>query len=171
MSFNWKKWSAQTKTRRARASAPRFRPRLPDLAARLPPALPIVNDPPDHPDTLAARQALGVNLRDRRRLGAAAYHLRPVLDARERALGADHPDTQACRLELVIVRLPQRKSAGAEPLLLEAYAGLRRWEADRADLVSPASLALERLVQLYEGWGKKDKAIEWRLIVDGQKRP
>lgn len=52
----------------------------------------------------------------------------------------------------------------AEPLLLRGYHGLKSHEseitkADRAQL----SVALERLVQLYDAWGKPDVAAKWRI--------
>src|SRR5206468_2639087 len=78
----------------------------------------------DHPDTLAARQAFAVALRAQNRTSGAAYHLKAVLDARKRLLGADHPDTQATRLELGATRLQQKRYAEATPLLLQAVAGM-----------------------------------------------
>jgi hypothetical protein len=53
--------------------------------------------------------------------------------------------------------------AEAEPLLVSGYQGMVErlaaipWE-DRVALTQ----AGERLVQLYDGWGKPDKAAEWR---------
>ena len=125
----------------------------------------------DHPDTLAARQAFAVVLRTQNRSSAAAYHLKAVLDARQRLSGADHPDTQASRLELGATRLQQKRYAEAEPLLLEAYAGLKQHETNVPESTSRATEALERLVQLYDGWGKKDKATEWRQKLDEQTKP
>jgi hypothetical protein len=121
----------------------------------------------DHPDTLAARQAFAAALRAQNRTTGAAYHLKAVLDARQRLLGADHPDTQASRLELGATRLQQKRYAEAEPILLEAYAGLKQHETKIPDRVTEA---LERLVQLYDGWDKKDKATEWRQKLDEQKK-
>src|SRR5262249_28470029 len=63
----------------------------------------------EHPDTLAARQAFAVVLRGQNRTSAAAYHLKAVLDARERLMGADQFDTQTCRLELGTARLRQKR--------------------------------------------------------------
>jgi eukaryotic-like serine/threonine-protein kinase len=59
--------------------------------------------------------------------------------------------------------LGQKKYAEAEPLLLVGYEGMKQREAnipqeDKARLAE----SLERLAQLYDGWGKKDKADEWR---------
>jgi tetratricopeptide (TPR) repeat protein len=62
--------------------------------------------------------------------------------------------------------LRQGKRADAEPLLLAGYRGMKEHEAgipaaQRRRLVD----ALERLVQLYDGWGKKEKADEWRKLA------
>src|SRR5204863_655150 len=122
-------------------------------------------------DTLAARQAFAVALRGRKRTSAAAYHLKAVLDARQRLFGADHPDTQASRLELGTTRLQQKRYAEAEPLLLETYAGLKQNETKVPEAGSRATEALQRLVQLYDGWGKKDQAMEWRQKLDERKKP
>ncbi|HLN26971.1 MAG TPA: tetratricopeptide repeat protein, partial [Gemmataceae bacterium] len=59
--------------------------------------------------------------------------------------------------------LANDKYAEAEALLLQGYAGMKRREVK----IPPEGKvrlteALERLVQLYEAWGKKDKAAEWR---------
>jgi tetratricopeptide (TPR) repeat protein len=70
----------------------------------------------DHPDTLAARQAFAVALRDQKRLSAAAYHIKAVLYARQRLFGPDHPDTSASRVELGATRLQQKRYADAVKL-------------------------------------------------------
>ena len=59
--------------------------------------------------------------------------------------------------------LGQKKYAEAEPLLLAGYEGMKR----REEKIPPnrkvrLTEAIERLVQLYEATGKKDKADEWR---------
>ena len=60
--------------------------------------------------------------------------------------------------------LGQKKYSEAEPLLLGGYQGM-----DTRKKTIPASVrkqrlseALERIVRLYDEWGKKDKAGEWR---------
>jgi hypothetical protein len=83
-------------------------------------------------------------------------------------MGADHADTQATRLELGVTRLQQKKYAEAEPLLLEAYAGLKQHDTNESR--TRTIEALERLVQLYDGWGKKDQATEWRQRLDDLKK-
>jgi tetratricopeptide (TPR) repeat protein len=123
----------------------------------------------DHPDTLAARQAFALVLRGQNRSGAAAYHLKAVLNARERLLGADQLDTQTCRLELGATRLRQQRYAEAEPLLLTAFAGLKLHESTMPAAKGRVTEALERIVQLYDGWNKKEQATEWRQKLDEHK--
>jgi len=125
----------------------------------------------EDPDTLAARQALAVALRGQRRNEAAAYHLQAVLEARQRLLGDEHPDTLASRLELGATRLQQKRYAEAEPLLLAAYAGLKQHETKEPQAKSLATEALQRLVELYDGWDKKDQATEWRQPLDQNPKP
>jgi eukaryotic-like serine/threonine-protein kinase len=59
--------------------------------------------------------------------------------------------------------LDQKKYADAEPLLLSGYEGLKQHEAKIPSQEKiHRTKALERLVQLYEAWGKNDKAAKWR---------
>jgi len=124
----------------------------------------------EHPDTLAARQAFAVVLRQQSRSRAAAYHLKAVLEARQRLFHGDSPEAQTCRLELGIIRLEQRKYDEAEPLLLEAYSGLKQHEGATPEFKRSTTEAVQRLVQLYNRWDKKDKADEWRKKLDEQKQ-
>jgi tetratricopeptide (TPR) repeat protein/predicted Ser/Thr protein kinase len=63
--------------------------------------------------------------------------------------------------------LGQQKYADAEPLLLQGYEGMKQREAK---IPPPGKVrlteALERLVQLYEATGQKDKAEEWRKKLE-----
>jgi eukaryotic-like serine/threonine-protein kinase len=124
----------------------------------------------DHPDTLAARQALAVVLRTKYRTSAAAYHLKAVLDARQGLPSAEHADNQVCRVELGTIRVQQKKYAEAEPLLLEAYAGLKQLEGTAPETKGHLVATMQRLVQLYDGWDKKDMATEWRQKLEEQKK-
>jgi tetratricopeptide (TPR) repeat protein len=60
--------------------------------------------------------------------------------------------------------LGQKKYAEAEPLLVQAHEGLRQRRADPASEPATSFLneTVERLVQLYEAWGKPDQAALWR---------
>ena len=67
--------------------------------------------------------------------------------------------------------LAQKKYAEAEPFLLEGYQGMRQREAQApTGAQGRLSEALERLVQLYEAWGHKDKAEQWRQKLNAMKR-
>ncbi len=59
--------------------------------------------------------------------------------------------------------LGQKKYADAEPLLLAGCEGLKQCEAKIPALSRDRlTMALERLVQLYEATGQKDQATKWR---------
>jgi tetratricopeptide (TPR) repeat protein len=59
--------------------------------------------------------------------------------------------------------LAQKKFAEAEPQLVSGYEGLKRHqESIPAQEKSHLTQALERLVRLYEAWGKPDEAAKWR---------
>ena len=59
--------------------------------------------------------------------------------------------------------LDQNKFAEAEPLLLSGYEGMKQREDTIPSQDKPRlTKALERLVKLYEAWGKTDKAMKWR---------
>ncbi|HKI19703.1 MAG TPA: tetratricopeptide repeat protein, partial [Isosphaeraceae bacterium] len=57
----------------------------------------------------------------------------------------------------------QKKYAEAEPFLLQGYEGLKvRAAKIPPKLQKRVPEAVERIVKLYEAWGKKDLADEWR---------
>jgi tetratricopeptide (TPR) repeat protein len=64
----------------------------------------------------------------------------------------------------------QQKNAEAEPMLLEGYEGMKALEKTmppngKARLAD----ALERIVKLYDGWGKPEQAATWRKRLDQAK--
>ena len=61
----------------------------------------------------------------------------------------------------------QDKYADAEPLLLAGYSQMRDAADSIPDELREARLreALERIVKLYESWGKPDKAAEYRASL------
>ena len=66
----------------------------------------------------------------------------------------------------------QQKYADAEPLLLAGYEGMKQREAT----IPPQGKvrvreAVERLVNLYDAWGKKDEADKWRKVLEESKPP
>ena len=67
-------------------------------------------------------------------------------------------------------RLAQKRYAEAESLLLDAFAGLKQHENTIPEATGRLAEALQRLVQLYDGWEKKEKADEWRRKLDEKKK-
>jgi len=67
----------------------------------------------------------------------------------------------------------QGKYADAEPLLLQGYDGLVQQQASMPPyLNAPRRIteSLERLVQLYDAWGKPTQAAEWKQKLAAFKR-
>src|SRR5262249_6556941 len=64
----------------------------------------------------------------------------------------------------------QQKRDEAEPLLVQGYEGMKQ-RAAKIPLGGRPRLAeaLERLVQLYDAWGKPDKATRWRRELESEK--
>ncbi len=63
--------------------------------------------------------------------------------------------------------MDQKKYADAEPLLLSGYEGMKPREKAIPSQDKPhLTKALERLVTLYEAWGKVDKAMKWRKELE-----
>jgi eukaryotic-like serine/threonine-protein kinase len=73
--------------------------------------------------------------------------------------------------------LGEAKYADAEPLLVQGYQGMKKSEKEPGQGHHGSATgerlaeALERLVQLYDAWGMKDKADEWRKEWDEAKSP
>jgi tetratricopeptide (TPR) repeat protein len=93
------------------------------------------------------------------RFEEAADVLRTSLVTRQKTLPEGHlliADTMS-RLGGAVAG--QGKLAEAEPMLLEGYAMMRE---NRRATASDKREAIERIVQLYESWGKAAQAAEWR---------
>jgi serine/threonine protein kinase len=63
--------------------------------------------------------------------------------------------------------LARKKYTEAEPLLVQGYANLKQHEVEIAKTYRTE--ALERLVQLYDAWGKPDEAAKWRKELEETK--
>jgi tetratricopeptide (TPR) repeat protein len=117
---------------------------------------------PAHPRTAAAMAALGSNLIRRSRWAEAEAILREGLAIRQEAQ-ADDWNTFDTRSLLGESLLGQKKLAEAEPLLLAGYEGLKAREARIPPAGRPRlAEAAERLIRLYEAWGKQDQAAAWK---------
>jgi tetratricopeptide (TPR) repeat protein len=117
---------------------------------------------PDHRDTLVTMENLVNGYLKQKQYGSAESLLREILAIQEKKQPKpwQYFDTES---KLGGSLASQKKFADAEPFLLSGYDGLKERERD----IPPKRRmrireALERLVQLYDGWGKKDKANEWR---------
>jgi tetratricopeptide (TPR) repeat protein len=81
--------------------------------------------------------------------------------------GAGHWVTANTRIVLGVSLTKQQKFADAELLLLQGYQGLTQAKGTPPERLQQA---LERLVQLYDAWDRKDKAEEWRKKLEAAKK-
>jgi serine/threonine protein kinase/tetratricopeptide (TPR) repeat protein len=118
--------------------------------------------PADDPALAATLSVLGLSLLHAHQPAEAEPLLRECL-AVSRKKQADLWMTFHAQSLLGGSLLGQKKYAEAEPLLLEGYEGMKQ-RADKIPVGAKPHLAeaLERLVQLYEAWGKPDEAAKWR---------
>jgi tetratricopeptide (TPR) repeat protein len=121
---------------------------------------------PDHPVTVSVRNmhdgALGRMKLQQKAYAEAEPLLRQYLSFRKQM----HPnDWSRFHSESLLGEslLGQKKYAEAEPNLIKGYEGMKQREAKiPAPLKHHLTEAGERVVRLYEAWGKPDKAAEWR---------
>ncbi len=113
-----------------------------------------------------ALAGLGQNLLLQQKLAEAESSLRSALAIQQ----SQQPEavlTYQTRFLLGTVLLRQKKYADAEPLLRQGYEGLKKLAPQLVGLdQGQVSEALERLVQLYESWGKPVEAARWRREVE-----
>ncbi len=114
-----------------------------------------------HPDTLDNLATLGEVLSNAGRPDAAEPLLRECLTGREKKLSRHHWRIGHARSLLGGSLSRQTKFTEAEPLVLAGYEGLAKGAP-----VKQIANALDRVVELYEKWGKPDQAEAWR-----KKRP
>ncbi len=116
------------------------------------------HDPPRLAGLLAH---LSVDLLKHRQYSEAEVYLRECLAILENK-DPDARETFNAKSRLGGALLGQQKYADAEPMLLEGYQGMKARATSRTTAGSPfgqrLTEALERLVQLYDGWGKLDEA-------------
>jgi serine/threonine protein kinase/Tfp pilus assembly protein PilF len=156
---------AYVKTGRAAQAAALVKDLLADARANLP------TDSPQRAEQLAR---LGLAFLQASAFAEAETLLRESLAIREKKQ-ADNWNIFFTQSMLGGALRGQKKYADAEPLLLKGYHGMKR-HADRGEKPagSPSTEllteALKRLVQLYDDWGKKDKADEWRKELEVQRK-
>jgi len=116
----------------------------------------------DHPRVAGTLASLTHVMVEADKFTEAEPLARDCVAIRERKL-PDHWSTFNAQSLLGGCLLGQEKYEEAEPLLLSSYEGMRQ----RKDTIPAAGKtrlneALERLVQLYEAWGKPEQAAEWK---------
>jgi tetratricopeptide (TPR) repeat protein len=139
-------------------------------AGRLTDALPLFEDTlktyrdkygTAHPITLSVTNELTSAYLDAKRWPEAEAIARQCLGFREARPG--HWRRSQTMSQLGAALAGQEKYTEAEPLLLRGYEGL---EAHEAEIPAPhktkLSEARARVAELYESWGKSEKAAEWR---------
>jgi eukaryotic-like serine/threonine-protein kinase len=118
--------------------------------------------PADSPVLAADLVALGSNLLEQKDWAEAEQVLREALKIDD-AKRPDDWSTFEARSLLGASLMGEQKYAEAEPLIIGGYEGL---SARAAKLPTKSKMRLseaaERVVRLYEAWGKKEKANEWR---------
>ena len=92
-------------------------------------------------------------------LQAAEDAARRGLEALSRALPAGNAQLALGESVLGAVLSERGRYAEAEPLLVESYLRLQR---ERGHAPRPTRTALERVVRLYESWGREDRARSFR---------
>jgi eukaryotic-like serine/threonine-protein kinase len=108
----------------------------------------------------ATLAAVSRNLIEKGLFPEAETILVECLGIRRSFLSEDHWLTAEVRCLLGGALAAQKRYYEAEPLLLSVYSGLSS-ESSKAAL-SVRRETLERIIALYEAWGMKEKAAEWR---------
>jgi hypothetical protein len=116
----------------------------------------------DDPRTAGILAVRGLSLVRRGQWTEAEAILRECLAIREK-VQPDEWTTFNTRSQLGGSLLGQKKYTEAEPLIVAGYEGMKARQARIPPPGKPRLTdAAERVVRLYEEWGKKEKAAEWR---------
>lgn len=123
--------------------------------------------PDPSPQLELAIGQMGKALLDAKLYPEAEPLLREAFSLNEKRRPASH-DTHYLRLLHGAALSGQRRFADAEALMLAGYKGMRQSEAKIRTQIRAerSSDALERLVELYNAWGKADEAAKWRAELD-----
>jgi tetratricopeptide (TPR) repeat protein len=114
------------------------------------------------PETAGIMAVRGLSLIQQGKWAEAEPVLRECLAIREK-VQPDEWSTFNTRSLLGGSLLGQKRYAEAEPLIVSGYEGMKAREARIPPPGMPRlAEGAERVIRLYEEWGKKDKAAEWR---------
>jgi hypothetical protein len=120
---------------------------------------------PEHPETMASAADLALAYLSQGKFAGSEPLAREAIDFNRKR---QPDDWQGFRAETLLGAslAGQKKYAEAEPLLLEGYQGMlaRKDQMKVADKYH-LDRAREWIVQLYQAWGKPEKAAEWRQQV------
>jgi hypothetical protein len=125
-------------------------------------------DPPGSDDIANQLGRLGANLIHQHKWQEAELLLNECLTIREKR-SSDHWTRFQAMSRLGGAILGQRRFAEAEPLIVPAYEALQARAAtlsgnDKYEVY----WAAERVLRLYEGWGKPQVASDWRKKMDAE---
>jgi tetratricopeptide (TPR) repeat protein len=119
----------------------------------------------DHPETIRISGALASVLRDNGDCRAALPLFEETISRGVALLGPDHLDVAGDRSAIgpCLTRLGRYREA--EEQLLAAHA---RLQAARGPQNWQTKLSIRRLAELYEAWGKPDKAKPYRVLLQSK---
>jgi tetratricopeptide (TPR) repeat protein len=121
-----------------------------------------------HPDSLRTLLSLGHVQLLRQKYTEAAAALRETLTRYEKAL-PESWERYNCQSLLGAALAGQKKFTEAESLLLSGFGGMVERQAfNDANHRSSLSETADRIVKLYEIWGKPAQAAEWRLKLEAR---
>jgi serine/threonine protein kinase len=115
--------------------------------------------PADHPSVANSLVVLGDVLTASGRAAKAEPLLREALERRRKGLPPGHAKTAQAEALLGACLLGLKKYVEAEPLLLAGYRGLEKGPGTTA---TQRAKVRQRLVELYEAWGKPSEAARWK---------
>ena len=114
---------------------------------------------PDHPNTLVTQANLALVLVRQGALVEAEREYRAVLALAKTKLGPEHHFTLLTQNNLAYLLIKTKHFDEAERLTEDTYRTLLKIKGQNLPLHRDI---LKNMVDLYEAWGQKDKAAEWR---------
>jgi hypothetical protein len=123
------------------------------------------------PSQAASLAVRGAMLLAEKKPAEAEFKLRDSLTIRQRIQPDDWTTFETMSI-LGESLMHQNKFADAEPMLISGYEGMKRHESSIPAADKPrVTKALDRVVKLYELWGKGDKASQWRERLEAAITP
>jgi serine/threonine protein kinase/Tfp pilus assembly protein PilF len=116
----------------------------------------------EHADVALSMQNLAMLLRDKGEYVAAEALHRQALTMRRRLLRKDHPDIAMSLWHLASVLCKEGRFSEAEALYLEALA---IFSSQFDEQYVGVQTIYERLIELYEAWGKPEQATPYRALL------